>query len=525
MNPDAVLHEQLPSVSRCRPPASVTLTAAEYRALVDSSAMMLWRSGTDSHCNYINETWLAFTGRSFDEEIGTGWAEGIHRDDVQRCVSLYEDSFRKREPFEMEYRLRRHDGAYRWIVDRGTPLYDETGVFQGFIGSCVDIDERRRAQAEREAHHAETLELYGELQERDARMQRLADANIVGVVFSRPDSQVFEANDAFLQMLGYTKEDVHAGDLRWRELTPPEWSEVSEHAAAQLKATGRCEVFEKEYFRSDGSRVPVLVGAATVDEKREEVIAFVLDLSERKRAEEERVRLQQAQAELVYMSRVLTMGELAASLTHDITQPIAAALVSADLCLHLLANAESDGSRLRDAATRTCVELQRASEIIDRIRALFTRSSTLRDRVDINELVREMATLLEREATLHGVFIRTALDPSLPVVVADRVQLEQVLLNLMLNAIDAMKGGGGELSIASRQSGGRVEISVSDSGVGIPPEQLDYVFDAFFTTKPQGIGMGLAITRAIVESHGGLVSVHPNPGAGVTFRVSLPAVG
>jgi PAS domain S-box-containing protein len=496
------------------------LSDAEYRTLCEHSPVLIWRSGLDARCDYFNETWLSFTGRTLEQEVGDGWAEGVHPDDVQRCVELYLDHFHNRQGFEMEYRLRRYDGVYRWIFDRGTPYFGRDGTFQGFIGSCVDIDDRRRAQAEREQHHQETLSLYHELQEREAKIRRLIDSNIVGIVFTDRESEVTEANDAYLEMLGYSREDVEAGRLRWREMTPPEWRAVSERAAAQIRERGICDVFEKEYFRKDGSRVPVLVAAASYGELPNETVAFVLDLSERRRADQERERLR---TELAYMSRILTMGELAGSIAHDIKQPITAAQVSADTCVRWLARTAPDLDEVRAAAARMSIEVRRASHIIDRVRSLYTRSAPRRDPVDVNDLVREMAALLEHEATVHDVSISTDLEPTLPQVIGDRVQLQQVLLNLMLNAIDAMKGSAGEMQITSRRgTEGDVEISVIDSGVGLPTENLDRIFDAFFTTKPNGTGMGLSISRAIIESHRGRLWAHANPSGGATFEFTLP---
>ena len=500
--------------------AARALSGAEYRALCEQSPVMIWRSGLDARCDYFNETWLSFTGRTMEEEIGEGWLANVHPEDEERCIELYLDRFRRRESFEMEYRLRRHDGVYRWIFDRGLPLFGPDGGFKGFVGSCVDIDDRRRAQSEREQHHQETLALYHELREREAKIRRLIDSNIVGIVFADRESRVTEANDAYLELLGYTREDVQLGKLRWRNLTPPEWSAVSERAAVQMREKGACDVFEKEYFRKDGSRVPVLLGVASYGAFPNETVAFVLDLSDRKRAEQERERLR---TELAYMSRILTMGELAGSIAHDIKQPITAAQVSADTCVRWLSRPVPDIDEVRAAAARMSIEVRRASHIIDRVRSLYTRSAPRRDSVDLNELAREMAALLEHEATEHDVSIKTDLDATLPEVRGDRVQLQQVLLNLMLNAIEAMKGASGELRIASRSNeNGAVHMAVIDSGIGLPTENVERIFDAFFTTKPNGTGMGLSISRAIIESHGGRLWASANPADGATFQFTLP---
>ena len=369
----------------------------------------------------------------------------------------------------------------------------------------------------------ENSRLYRDLQEREAKIRRLVDANIVGVLISNVEGPIFEANDAFLQMVQYTPEDVTSGRLRWTDLTPPEWHAVTERALAQLRTTGTCEMYEKEYFRSDGSRVPVLVAATLIGDARSETLAFVLDLTERKRAEEERERLRQAQADLAYMSRVITVGELAASLAHEIKQPIAAAITDASTCLLWLQRDEPDIAEACEAASRVVKDTTRAAKIIDRVRSLYKRDTPQRELVDLNEIVREMMVLLQDEASRYSIPIRGDLTPGLPKVMADRVQLQQVLMNLMLNGIEAMKDTGGKLTVTSKSNeDGQLMISVSDAGVGLPREKPDRIFEAFFTTKAQGTGMGLSISRTIVESHSGRLWASANPGRGATFHFSLP---
>jgi len=369
----------------------------------------------------------------------------------------------------------------------------------------------------------ENSRLYRDLQEREAKIRRLVDANIVGVLISNLEGPIFEANDAFLQMVRYTRGDLTSGRLRWTEMTPPEWQPVTERAVAQLRATGTCEMYEKEYFRSDGSRVPVLVAGTVIGTSRSETLAFVLDLTERKRAEEERERLRQAQSDLAYMSRVVTVGELAASLAHEIKQPITAAVMNAKTCARWLQRDEPNIAEACEAASRIVKDTTRAAEIIDRVRSLYKRGAPQRELVDVNEIVREMTILLHDEANRYSIPIRGELSPGLPKVMADRVQLQQVVMNLMLNGIEAMRDTGGDLRITSKRiEDGQLMISVSDSGIGLPQENPDRIFQAFFTTKSQGTGMGLSISRAIVESHSGRLWASSNAGRGTTFHFSLP---
>jgi len=257
-----------------------------------------------------------------------------------------------------------------------------------------------------------------------------------------------------------------------------------------------------------------------------EFVGTVMDVTERKRAEQERERLRQAHADLARINRVTTMGELTASLAHEVNQPIAAAVTSANSCLHWLAGETPNLEKARAAATRIVKDGTRAAEIISRIRLLFQRGTQQSEQVNLNEITEEMIALLRGEALRYSISVRTELRADLPQVLGDRVQLQQVIMNLMTNGIDAMKSVAGtrELTVKSLMAeNGQVVMSVSDTGVGLPSEQADQIFNAFFTTKPHGTGMGLRICRSIVESHGGRLWAANNPPHGAIFYVSLTA--
>jgi signal transduction histidine kinase len=317
---------------------------------------------------------------------------------------------------------------------------------------------------------------------------------------------------------------VRSGRLRWRELTPPDWQAASDRAVAQLQATGSFDVFEKELFRVDGCRVPVLLAGAAVDDTRQESVVFVIDLTERKRAEMERERLRQLQADLAHVNRISMMGELTASLAHELKQPITAAITDAKTSLRWLNRGDPDVERARKAMARVLSSGTRAADIIDNLRSFYKKDDRAQHQlVNVNELVGEMIVLLRGEATQHAVSIRKdlAIDPC--VVTADPVQLQQVFMNLVLNGIEAMSDSGGELIISSQIAhDGHITISVSDTGVGLPSRQSDRIFAPFFSTKPQGSGMGLSISRSIVESHGGRLWATVNAGRGATFHFTLP---
>jgi PAS domain S-box-containing protein len=260
-----------------------------------------------------------------------------------------------------------------------------------------------------------------------------------------------------------------------------------------------------------------------------ELVEFVgtgIDMTERRQAEKERERLRQVQADLAHINRATTMGELTASLAHEINQPIAAAATDARTCLRWLTREQPDMEEARESAARMVNAVTRAADIISRLRQLFKKGAPQTSLVDVSEVIQEMVVLLGSEASRHSVSILTELSEDLPRVAADRVQLQQVLMNLMLNGIEAMQDtkGGGQLTIRSlRGESGQLLISVSDTGMGLPPDQADQIFNAFFSTKAQGTGMGLSISRSIIESHGGRLWATSNSGRGATFNFTLPS--
>jgi C4-dicarboxylate-specific signal transduction histidine kinase len=238
--------------------------------------------------------------------------------------------------------------------------------------------------------------------------------------------------------------------------------------------------------------------------------------------------LARAQADLAHISRVTTMGELTASLAHEVNQPIAAAVTNANTCLRWLTRDSPDVTEAREAATRMVKSVTRAAEIVSRVRSLFIKGSPQREWVEVNEIIREMLLLLRSETNRYSISLRTELAPDLPQVMADRVQLQQVMMNLMLNGVEAMREANGTRELTIKSTRGDAEqllVSVSDTGLGLPSGQVDQIFNAFFTTKAHGTGMGLPISRSIVESHGGRLWAAANAGPGATFCFSLPTRG
>jgi PAS domain S-box-containing protein len=369
-----------------------------------------------------------------------------------------------------------------------------------------------------------------QLEERETKIRRLVDANIIGIVIWDLDGQILGANDAFLHMMGYDPEDLVPGRLRWTDLTPPEWRGRDAEAVEELKRTGTMQPFEKEYFRKDGSRVPVLIGAASFEEGGQEGVAFVLDLTERKRAEAEardsERRYREVQTELAHASRVATMGQLTASIAHEVKQPITASVTAAHAALQWLDRQTPDLEEVRQALACIVDNGNRAGEVIDRIRDLVKKAPPRKDRLEINGAIRQVIELTRGEAIKNGVSVRMQLSEGLPLIEGDRVQLQQVILNLIINAVEAMSGasnGTRELLISTggaEPSG--VLVAVRDSGPGLARATLERLFEAFYTTKAGGMGMGLSICRSIIESHGGRLWAAANEPRGAVFQFTLP---
>ena len=368
----------------------------------------------------------------------------------------------------------------------------------------------------------ENTRLYRDLADREGKIRRLVDANVLGICIWHLEGAIVEANDTFLHMLQYSREDIVSGRLRWTDLTPAEWREQDECAVAELRSTGTFQPFEKEYFRKDGSRIPVLIGGALFEESSDEGVAFVLDLTERKRAEE---ALHKLGSDFAHMNRISIMGELAASLSHEITQPIASARNNARAAQNFLDMQPPDLGEIREAVACVVGDVDRAGDIIDRIREQIKKAPPRKQRCDLNGAINEVIGLTRSMTVRNGVSVQTQLADALLPVQGDRVQLQQVVLNLILNAVEAMgsvEAGARELLIRTEHDDAGVLVTVRDSGPGIDPTHLKRVFEPFYTTKSGGTGMGLSICRSIIDAHGGRLWAEANRPRGTVFQFTLP---
>jgi PAS domain S-box-containing protein len=366
-------------------------------------------------------------------------------------------------------------------------------------------------------------DLYATLQSSEDRLRLVIDTIPAYAWSARPDGSVDFINQRFLEFTGRSKEDILGWG--WDSLVHPDdlTRYVGEWQAAV--ATGEPMESEARVRRMDGDYRWLLIRNVPLHDKPGNIVNWygtAIDIEERRRAEE---ALRQAQADLARVNRMTTMGELTVSLAHEVNQPIAAAVTNANTCLRWLTRDHPDVEEARAAATRIVKDGTRAAEIIKRIRSLFKKSQPQRESVDTNEVIREMIILLRGEAIGHSISVRTELAEDLPQVMGDRVQLQQVLMNLMMNSIDAMKEVDGTRELTIKSQRGKNEellVSVSDTGAGLPPLQADQIFKAFFTTKVQGTGMGLSISRSIVESHGGRLWAAENSPRGASFHFALP---
>jgi C4-dicarboxylate-specific signal transduction histidine kinase len=397
-------------------------------------------------------------------------------------------------------------------------------VFKTKVSRIVPSVRRALREAEERARRSEAEKALRRSESYLIEAQRLSHTGSFGVELS--SGRIHWSEETFRIF------EIEPGATPTRELilqrTHPEDRALVERVVDAAARQGKEFDIEHRLLLPDGSTRHVRVVGHPL-ENQLEFVGAVTDVTESRRAEAERKQAQDAlratQAELARVARVMTLGELAASLAHELKQPLAAAVMNAKTCVRWLQRDTPDVVEAGDAAARLVDEATRAADIIDRVRSLYQRGAPQRDRVQVNDLVREMIALLQHEANRHRVPIRTELAERLPAVTADRVQLQQALLNLMLNGIEAMRDAPGALVITSKRAEeGQVEIAVSDSGTGLPADPPERIFEAFFSTKPEGTGMGLSISRTIVESHGGRLWATQNSGPGATFHFTLPAL-
>src|SRR6266481_189980 len=489
-------------------------TEKELRDLIENMPAMAGVLLPDGSHLYLTKQWQEYSGLSLSETGSEGLRRTVHPEDIDSHVEKFRAAAAARKPFENEVRLRRAaDGEYRWFLVRIAPLCDEGGNIVKWHGVLTDIEDRKRAEQalkRSEAYLAEAQELTKTGSwARDIHSEELVYCSDETYrIFGLDKAEGIPSIETFIQR-------IHPDDRAMVRVQSLQGArEKAEHA------------FEYRILSADGTVKHVRTLRRTVLNDSGEVVEVVgttMDITERKLAEQEREKLRKLEAELVHMNRVSTMGEMAASLAHEVKQPISAAVMNAEVCLELLQREQPYVPDVTDATSAMLRSAKRAADIIDSVRSLTRRGTPKREVVVVNDVIREIDALLQNQARQYSVAVHLQLEENVPCVVGDRVQLQQVVMNLMLNAIEAMNDAGGDLVVRSELTDtGHVLITVSDTGVGLPQENEGHIFEAFFTTKSQGSGMGLAISRSIVESHGGRMWATGNPGRGATFYVQLP---
>jgi two-component system, LuxR family, sensor kinase FixL len=478
---------------------------ARFRLVADAAPVLIWMSGPDKLCTFFNKGWLDFTGRTMEQELGNGWAEGIHSDDLKQCLEIYGSSFDARQPFTMEYHLRRNDGEYRWVLDSGTPRFAHDGAFLGYIGSCIDITERKRAEE---------------------KFRTVLDAAPNAMIMVDSAGVISFANAPAATVFGYALSELIGRSIetlipeRFRDRHAGYRKDFHSEPSSRAMGAGR-DLFGR---RKDGSEFPVEVGLNPIHTTEGLfVLASVIDITARKQAELEH---QLQNMELARVGRVAVMGELAASLAHEVNNPIGAIVANATAGQRLLAAGKLRTEELTELLTDIVADARRAGEVIQGIRNMVRKGEARRSLTPIGDTIRQLLRIMHADALERKVKVTAKVGPDAGQVWGDPVQLLQVLLNLELNALEAMstvRPDSRRLVIrAGRDGNGDILVSMRDSGPGFPSGMAQQLFEPFFSTKADGTGMGLAISRSIIEAHGGTLSGENCDGGGACFTVRLP---
>jgi PAS domain S-box-containing protein len=612
--------------------ASLFESEERFRITADAAPVLIWMSGLDKLCTFFNKAWLEFTGRTIAQELGNGWTEGVHADDFEKCVKTYANAFDAREPFVMQYRLKRHDGEYRWLTDNGVPRYDPNGKFVGYIGACVDITdllnneralhefEQRVALAAEAAHlgvwelDTTTNELWMSDQARklfqfDPKMPvsyatfcdrvlpedrarrdqavekamqtqggyeteyrimlpdgtvrwiaararcvsdeggeparllavsmdvterrqaqelfRLAtEASPSGILVVNDRGRIVLVNAHAKELFGYEREELTGKSIevlvpeRFAAGHPAYRAKFMAAPMARAMGAGR-ELFAR---RKDGTEFPVEIGLNPITTpKGILVLASVVDISARKAAEEE---ARQRREQIGLLSRVSLLGEMTASLAHELNQPLTAIVSNANAGMRFIDRGKVDPATLREILVDVEADGRRANDIIRTVRSTIKKGGAIRQRINLNDAVMKVTHMIRPDATACSCEVQTFLAEKLPAVEGDPVQIEQVLINLISNAFDAMRDTpviNRKVEIVTdRNADETVCVSVRDRGAGIRDELRERLFEQFFTTKAEGLGMGLAIVRSIIEAHGGKIEAENVDGGGARFYFNLP---
>ena len=494
----------------------------KLRDVIETIPAIVFEVGPDGSGAFGNQRWLEYAGSSLRQygkfaPEDQAWRDStcIHPDDLDGYVSLWERAIATGQPFELETRVRRADGEYRWFLARHVPLRDVQGRILKWFGTLTDIEDRKRAEKALRASEAYLAE-----------SQRLTHT---GTWVGDPTTAPLYWSEELFRIFGFDPQHgLPTKDQPPQRIHPEDRDKFWQAFQKVIHEKVDSDV-EYRIVSPDGTVKHVYgLGHPVLNANGEiaEVVGTTVDITERKRAEEERARLQQLESDLAHINRVSMMGELTASIAHEVNQPLSGVVSNGSACLRWLAGDSPNLEEAQEAARRIVRDGKRAGEVIARIRALTKKVSTPREKLDLNETLRQVLALVGDEAKRKSVNVRTHFADNLYPVSGDQVRLQQVVLNLAMNAIEAMSSVGErtrELVITTRNTDAdQVQVSVEDSGVGIDPQMVDKIFDSFYTTKPGGMGMGLSISRSILQTHGGRLWAVANGGPGTTFHFTLP---
>ena len=482
-----------------------------FQTMADAAPVLIWVSGEDKLPTYFNKAWLEFTGRSMEQELGNGWKEGVHPDDLAKISQTYGPAVDAREPFVMQYRLKNSDGEYRWITDQGVPRHGPSGNFRGYVGACVDI--------------TDLLQKEQELHEIEERVALAAEAAHLGVWELDTVTNELWISDKVRELFQFDgEEEVTYAMLRAR--IHPE-DRVAQDAAIQraIVTKGGFDIEFRLLLPNDAVRW-ISARARCVDyggRKALRLLSVAIDVTKRKETEED-ARRQREQINL--LGRVSLLGEMTASLAHELNQPLSAMVTNANAGMRLIDRGKEDPKILRDILSDVVSDGRRAHDIIQNVRNTIKKGDSNRRRINLNELVTNVTHSISADAMAYSCEVETSLAKDLPLIEGDPVQIQQVLVNLVSNALDAMRQTPPDrrkVEISTSGNGdNEVCLSVRDHGTGIRVEVHERLFDRFFTTKEQGLGMGLAIVRSIVKSHGGDIQAENVADGGARFYFTLP---
>jgi PAS domain S-box-containing protein len=426
----------------------------------------------------------------------------IHESDRDRIRASISESARNLSIWHQEFRYNHPHKGWIWIEAHSSPVAEAEGgvVWHGYV---QDVTERKRAE--------------GELRANEARSRAFFDSGLIGVIYWTVDGAITDANDKFLEMFGYSREDLTTGQLDWVKLTPEEYRSLDEAVLAELLATGRNRrPYEKEYFRKDGTRLPILLACAMLDEARFEGVAFVLDICEQKQNE--------AQTQKLHADRMGVMQSMAIGIAHEINQPLTATVAYLRAARRLLdMKPERRPASVSGTLDKASAQITRAGEIVARLRVFIAHGEPDKFPLNAHELILDAYDVTKLSTKDGQIRVSLRLDAARDQVLADKVQIVQVLVNLIRNAKEAMESAPRrELVISTTSSRAEVRIDVADTGVGLSEKVKSSLFEPFATTKPSGMGVGLSISRAIIDAHHGHIWAESNPEGGAIFSVTLP---